>query len=39
MDIGLGYVNAVCGTLRYRIAISEYYYTDMTSAEVPEAGF
>ena len=32
--LGLGYVNAVCGTLRYRIAISEYYYDDLTSAEV-----
>ena len=31
---GLGYVNAVCGALQYRIAISEYYYEDMTSAEV-----
>ena len=31
---GLGYVDAVCGTLQYRIAISEYYYEDMTSAEV-----
>jgi hypothetical protein len=31
---GLGYVDSVCGTLQYRIAISEYYYDDMTSAEV-----
>ena len=31
---GLGYVNAVCGTVRYRIAISEYYNNDLESAEV-----